>query len=386
MEAHASPEPHATSWRVPSSPETVAALLTGLTVVLAALSVGDVAGRTALLALGIAVTVLAGVAVIRAGHQHRAGTDRAAPTSLPWGLLLVLTAATAVWLGGGTTSPLVLVFALVAVVAARATPTATAGLLTGGVLGSFGAIAILDGASWSATLTGLLLLAAVAVVTRLGALRPLGARQRLAALTAAPQPVEHTDVLTGALNHQGLHQRLAAVVAATGPSEPLAVLAVGVDGLKRVNRTHGHRAGDDLLRSVVATLREVCRADDLVSRPGGDVFVVVLAGVPFAVAHGAAERVHDRWSATGAAVTLSIGVGWTQGPLAPAELLERAEEALFAAKAAGRGCTRLVDAGVTGAGPAPLSSARWQLRDDVVDAGRVGLQISLVDGREHADP
>jgi adenosine kinase len=311
MEAHASPEPHATTWRVPASPEAVAAVLMGLTLVLSALLDVDAPGRLALFPLGAAVAGVGGVAAVRAGDLRPGANGPGSHRPLLWGTLLILTAAAAVALDGGITSPLVLLFGLVAVVGSRAAPPTTAGVLAGGVLGAFGAVAVLGGAPWSATVTGLLLLAAIAVVTRLGALRPLGARQQLAAITAAPQPPEHTDVLTGALNHQGLHRRLAAVVAAASTSEPLAVLAIGVDGMRRFNRRHGHGAGDDLLRSLVDTLREVCRADDVVSRPGGDVFVVVLTGMPFAVR---------------------------------------------------------------------------QVRDDVVDAGGVGLEVSLVDRREHPDP
>ncbi|TVP68249.1 MAG: GGDEF domain-containing protein [Nitriliruptor sp.] len=389
MEPLVSREPPATTWRVPVSPGPLVAVLMGLTVILHALLTGDGPGRTGLFGVGAALTVVAAVVVLLKPDQRSSTPPipgRAAPSRSLWGPILALTAATAVWLDGGALSPLVLLFPLVAVFGVVATSPLVAGSTTVGVLVAYGTVAILGGAPWTVTITGLLLLAAVAGVARFGSLRHLGARQQLAVITAAPQPLEHTDVLTGTLNHQGLHERLSAVIDAAGPNEPLAALVIDLDGFKRFNHSFGHLVGDEVLRSVVAALRDICRPDDLVSRPTGDVFVVVLTGVPFAVAHGAAERVHDRLAAAGLAVTVSIGVGWTAGPIPPGELLERAEEALGAAKAAGRACTRLIDAGKTDVPAAPIGSGGWQVRDDVVDAGGVGLEISLIDRREHADP
>ncbi|GEM_PF-5588177 len=381
-------EPPATTWRVPASPGPLVAVLLGLTVILHALLAADDPERTALFGVGAAITVLAAAVVLflpgDSPSSPRSG--RAAPSRALWGPVLALTAATAVWLDGGATSPLVLLFPLVAVFGVVATSPVVAGSMTAGVLVAYATVAIVGGSPWPVTTTGLVLLAAVAGVVRFGSLRPLGARQQVAAITAAPQPLEHTDVLTGALNHQGLHERLTAVLGAAGPNEPLAALAIDLDGFKRFNHDCGHRVGDDVLRSVVAALREVCRPDDLISRPAGDVFVVVLTGVPFAVAHGAAERVHDRLAAAGMAVTVSIGVGWTAGPIPAGELLERAEEALSAAKASGRACTRLLDAGTAGGQARPIGSGGRQVRDDVVDAGGVRLEVSLIDRREHADP
>lgn len=389
MELRVSREPPATTWRVPASPGPLVAALMGLTVVLHALLATDGPERTALFGVGAAVTVLAAAVVLFLPDERSSSsplTGRAAPSRSLWGLVLTLTAATAVWLDGGATSPLALLFPLVAVFGVVATSAVVAGSMTAGVLIAYGTVAILGGSPWTVTITGLLLLAAIAGVVRFGSLRPLGARQQLAAITAAPQPLEHTDILTGALNHQGLHERLTAVIAAAGPNESLAALVIDLDGFKRFNHDCGHLVGDDVLRSVVAALREVCRPDDLISRPGGDVFVVVLTGMPFAVAHGAAERVHDRLAAAGTAVTVSIGVGWTAGPIPAGELLERAEEALRAAKASGRACTRLLDAGTAGGQAGPTGSGGRQVRDEVVDAGGVRLEVSLIDRREHADP
>ena len=389
MELPASREPAATPWRVPASPGALVAVLLGLTVVLHALLTGDGPSRVALFGVGAAVTVVAVAVVLFLPGERSSSSpnpDRAAPSRSLWGPVLVLTAATAVWLDGGVSSPLVLLFPLVAVFGVVATSPGVAGAMTAAVLVAYGLVATLGGAAWIATVTGLVVLAAVAGVARFGSLRPLGARQQLMAIMAAPQPLEHTDVLTGTLNHQGLHERLAAVIDAAGPNEPIAALVVDVDGFKRFNHTFGHLVGDDVLRSLAGALREVCRPDDLISRPGGDVFVVVLTGMPFAVAHGAAERVHDRLAATGAAVTVSIGVGWTDGPIPARDLLERAEQALSAAKAAGRACTRLLDAATADVQAPRLGSGGRQVRDDVVDAGGVRLEVSVINRREHADP
>ena len=382
-------EPPASPWRVSANPGALVAVLMGLTVVLYALLTGDGQGRGGLFGVGAAITVVAAVAVLLTPDRRSSRSAiraRAAPGWSLWGPVLALTAATAVWFDGGATSPLVLLFPLVAVVGVVATSPVVAGTTTAGILVAYASVAMLGGSPWTVTITGLVLLAAVAAVVRFGSLRPLGVRQQLTAITAAPQPLEHTDVLTGALNHQGLHARLSAVVGAAGPSESLAALIIDLDGFKRFNHHVGYLVGDDVLRSVVAALRDICRPDDLISRPGGDVFVVVLTGVPFAVAHGAAERVHDRLAAAGMAVTVSIGVAWTAGPISAGELLAGADEALRSAKASGRACTRLVDAGAAGAQAGPIGSDGRQVRDDVVDAGGVRLNVSVIDRREHADP
>ncbi len=119
----------------------------------------------------------------------------------------------------------------------------------------------------------------------------------------------------------------------------LGVLMIDVDHFKRLNDTHGHAVGDDVLRSVAKVLDAELRAGDMVGRYGGEEFTVVMPGARGSEVQGAAERLRRavERSAGPVPVTVSVGVAW-----APAhgscrtELLSAADGALYEAKAAGR--------------------------------------------------
>jgi diguanylate cyclase (GGDEF)-like protein/PAS domain S-box-containing protein len=148
------------------------------------------------------------------------------------------------------------------------------------------------------------------------------------------------DPLTGLLNRRGFEAAVTAHVArcrrygAAG-----ALLALDLDGFKGVNDTHGHHAGDALLASVAAGLRERVRETDVLARLGGDEFAVLLPAETAAQAEVAAEAlvavVRERGAPYG--VTASLGVVLVDGSAAGGdELLVRADRAMYAAKAAGR--------------------------------------------------
>jgi diguanylate cyclase (GGDEF)-like protein len=109
-----------------------------------------------------------------------------------------------------------------------------------------------------------------------------------------------------------------------------------LDGLKRVNDSAGHRAGDEVLASFAALLAALCRAEDLPARLGGDEFSVLLPGDDLGGGRGLAERILaavrscDVLAQRG--VTVSGGVAqWAPSEL-PDDFLRRADEALYAAK------------------------------------------------------
>ncbi len=127
---------------------------------------------------------------------------------------------------------------------------------------------------------------------------------------------------------------------------PFCIAILDIDGFKGVNDAHGHLAGDGLLKQFAGELRSACRSTDVVGRWGGDEFLIVMDGER-APADAQMERV-SKWVCgqytveTGAGavkmqVSASIGVAdWMPGePLA--QLLERADAAMYACKAAGRG-------------------------------------------------
>ena len=149
-----------------------------------------------------------------------------------------------------------------------------------------------------------------------------------------------TNPLTSALNRRALDDLLAHLDEPA--DDPRSVLAIDLDCFKAVNDRLGHLAGDQVLRAVVTTIAHALRQRDRVMRLGGEEFLVVLPGVALPAARAIAERVREAVAtaelAPGAQVTISIGVAERARGEARDSLLQRADEALYRAKARGRNC------------------------------------------------
>jgi diguanylate cyclase (GGDEF)-like protein len=152
------------------------------------------------------------------------------------------------------------------------------------------------------------------------------------------------DVLTGAWNRAAALDALRRELSrARRDAGPCSVMMVDLDHFKHVNDTHGHPAGDAVLREVVRRLGRALRPYDLLARYGGEEFIVVLPGCPAPGAAVVAERLRAVVASTpvdlGAAqlaVTCSVGLAtMTEGATAEV-LVKRADDALYAAKRAGR--------------------------------------------------
>ncbi len=164
---------------------------------------------------------------------------------------------------------------------------------------------------------------------------------------SAAQELAARDTVTGLLNRRGLDAALTKFLATTGPgARELALLQVDLDYFKAVNDTHGHEAGDLVLREVARVLERAIRRSDIVGRTGGDEFVVLLPGIDGAAkAHEIAAAIISGVSrpialADGKVVRIgaSIGIAMAQDPGEPAaSLLRRADVAMYSAKQAGRG-------------------------------------------------
>ncbi|MGE0546736.1 MAG: diguanylate cyclase [Kofleriaceae bacterium] len=155
-----------------------------------------------------------------------------------------------------------------------------------------------------------------------------------------------TDGLTGLYNHRHFHERLALEVERSQRSGlPLSLLMLDVDHFKRFNDSHGHPAGDEVLRQLARVLGDTRRANDVVARYGGEEFAVILVDTPKFTAAKVAERVRERVAThdfTEAApkpgkLGISVGVATYPEDGGDAEALVRAADtALYAAKRAGR--------------------------------------------------
>jgi diguanylate cyclase (GGDEF)-like protein len=154
-----------------------------------------------------------------------------------------------------------------------------------------------------------------------------------------------TDPKTGVLNAGAWHGEAdLAIGRALRRGEPLAVLLADVDHFKNVNDTHGHLAGDAMLRSLAAEMRQQVRESDLVGRFGGEEFAIVLVGTAAEEACRVADRIrrgvgvvrvfsHEKM----VGVTISVGVSILGDHGRELnDLLDAADLALYRAKRQGR--------------------------------------------------
>jgi len=164
-----------------------------------------------------------------------------------------------------------------------------------------------------------------------------------------------TDTKTGLLNAVTWEREAAAELSALRRrGQPAAVLLVDIDHFKHVNDTHGHLAGDDVLRRVADVLRAQLRNQkDLICRFGGEEFAVFLPGLDALEAPAAAERLRRGVAelvtpvgGTLVQITVSVGVSVADPVATPdatvPELLAGADLGLYQAKGAGRDQVRLL--------------------------------------------
>ncbi|HYN96658.1 MAG TPA: diguanylate cyclase, partial [Pilimelia sp.] len=152
------------------------------------------------------------------------------------------------------------------------------------------------------------------------------------------------DSLTGLFNRRHFFDFARHRVAASHRYErPMAVVMIDIDHFKRVNDTHGHLAGDDVIREVAHRLASTLRDSDVICRYGGEEFAVLLPETAQEDACVAAARLHQVVGATPVAtrvgplpVTVSVGLAAPAGGDDVNSLIQHADEALYKAKRAGR--------------------------------------------------
>ena len=153
--------------------------------------------------------------------------------------------------------------------------------------------------------------------------------------------VAKRDALTGVLNRHGLRDELARA-AARGDERffPVSIVFVDIDHFKRVNDTHGHAVGDQVITQIADVICGAVLRDDLCARWGGEEFLLIFPATKVSDARAIAERLrramHQRDWPMGLRVTGSFGVAQASAGEDLVEAIRRADEAMYAAKSHGR--------------------------------------------------
>jgi diguanylate cyclase (GGDEF)-like protein/PAS domain S-box-containing protein len=164
----------------------------------------------------------------------------------------------------------------------------------------------------------------------------------------------HYDVLTGIANRRYFSEGIRmAVQHASIAHSPLLVMLIDIDHFKQINDTYGHAAGDAVLLEIATRLKNSIRKTDLLARLGGDEFVVLCDDID---SHEVAERLAKKITVAMDApivagahmlkVTLSVGAALCHDAGSVDALMQRADEALYQAKARGRACYQLTTSGL----------------------------------------
>lgn len=154
-----------------------------------------------------------------------------------------------------------------------------------------------------------------------------------------------TDVLTGLFNRRQWFE-LAGIELNRSRryAQPFSLLTADLDHFKRINDTHGHGLGDEVLKRFAGVLQTECRASDIVGRLGGEEFAVLLPQTPLSAAQDVARRIVEACRtisvpAPAGHVTVTCSVGATEASASDPSLetmLERSDRALYQAKHNGR--------------------------------------------------
>ncbi len=206
-------------------------------------------------------------------------------------------------------------------------------------------------------------------------IRERSINERLSVEVAWRQRMEHElvrraniDDLTGLANRRWFHELAEQELRrAQRHNHPLSVVVLDVDHFKAVNDTHGHIAGDEVLVELGRVLNEQVRRVDVLGRIGGEEFAVVMPGADLARCRDVSERLRlavadlrFRFGGVAVAPTVSIGVTtcdvWTERL---SEALDRADTALYQAKAEGRNCVVAIEGPTSDGDPQAARGDSW---------------------------
>ena len=160
----------------------------------------------------------------------------------------------------------------------------------------------------------------------------------------------HTDPLTGLANRREFDMRLDEEIAKGDKAGPFAIALLDLNGFKPVNDRHGHAIGDSVLCELAKRLRRACGDHAVVARQGGDEFAILVPArsplLDTALADHILAALAPPYRIDGRSIAVGAGIGtatWPEHGASARDLLEVADRALYAAKAADRGYTSSVE-------------------------------------------
>jgi diguanylate cyclase (GGDEF)-like protein len=174
----------------------------------------------------------------------------------------------------------------------------------------------------------------------------------------------HNDPLTGLPNRRSFMTRMPQMVAlAERQARKLAVLFIDLDGFKRVNDSHGHKLGDQLLQQVAKRLSEEVRQSDLVGRIGGDEFLLLITDCQDqasigTIAQKIIHKLSEPYFVEGVEMHIGASIGIAMFPehaLESETLIALADSAMYAGKRGGRNGYRF--SGQPFQAPGPMQAA-----------------------------
>jgi diguanylate cyclase (GGDEF)-like protein len=188
-------------------------------------------------------------------------------------------------------------------------------------------------------------------------------QRRLDALATREAELARTDALTGLPNGRAFIEHLRLEMGrGHRAGVPVAVAYVDLDNFKAVNDRFGHLAGDDVLRRVAAIVRAGIRSGDLAARLGGDELAVVLWDIDADGALRTGGRIvesvnglRDEFPDTEIGASVGIAL-FRQMPDRVEDLIGRADDAMYRAKAAGKGCVHLDTDGAPASSPVQITA------------------------------
>ena len=156
------------------------------------------------------------------------------------------------------------------------------------------------------------------------------------------------DEMTGLLDRRGLEEAVRQTLADRNDDMPLSILAMDIDGFKRINDNHGHKAGDEVIMALVKAMKQIGEKQGVLSRFGGDQFAIAFLQLEREQAFLAAEKIrglmdqpHPLKSSKKGAIELKLCIsgGVAAYPLdgqTCSDILRQADEAQYRAKTTGK--------------------------------------------------